>query len=103
MFYSDELLRHLNIHVDRKHTKTFLFRQVIAPLRDAGVILASCVNGYKIPISVEEIVTYMNQTTSTIGPMLERMGSCSQLILQGTDGELDIFDDEAFIMYKRYF
>ena len=101
--YSDELQKNIQQYVERNVTKDFLFRRVIAPLRDNGVILASCVHGYKIPISIEDIITYLNQTTSTVGPMMNRMGICRKLILQGTDNKLDIFDDAAFIRYKSYF
>ena len=101
--YADRLVEHLNTFIEKRPTKAFLFRRVIAPLRDNGVILASCTHGYKIPISVEDIKTYLNQTTSTVGPMISRMETCRQLILQGTDRDLDIFEDEAFIRYKRLF
>lgn len=101
--YADTLVNHLQPYIERHPTKDYLFRRVIAPLRDSGVLLASCARGYKIPISVDDIVTYMNQTTSTAGPMINRMGLCRNIILQGTDNTLDIFDDEAFIRYKRFF
>lgn len=101
--YSDELIRNAQNFVDRKVTRDFLFRQVIAPLRDSGVILASCVHGYKIPISVEDINTYLNQTTSIVGPMMQRMGKCRQLIKEGTSNDVDVFNDPAFLKYKRYF
>lgn len=101
--YSDELIRNMEQNVGRRIKKDYLFRRVIAPLRDSGVILASCVHGYKIPISVEDIMTYLNQTTSTVGPMLHRMGICRNLIRQGTDNALDVFNDEEFIRYKNYF
>ncbi len=101
--YSDELLANIRENISKKATKEFLFRRVIAPMRDGGVILASCVHGYKIPVSVSDVTTYLNQTTSTIGPMLHRMGICRRLILQGTDNNLDVFDDEAFVRYKRLF
>ncbi len=101
--YSDELLENIRHNIKRKATKEFLFRRVIAPMRDSGVILASCVHGYKIPISINDVTTYLNQTTSTIGPMLRRMGICRRLILQGTDNDRDICDDEAFVRYKRLF
>lgn len=101
--YSDELIRNAQNFVNRKVTKDFLFRQVIAPLRDSGVILASCVHGYKIPISVKDILTYMNQTTSIVGPMIQRMGKCRQLIKEGTSNAVDVFNDPAFLKYKRYF
>ncbi len=101
--YSDELLKNIEMNMGHRIKKNYLFRRVIAPLRDSGVILASSVHGYKIPISVDDIVTYLNSTTSTVGPMLHRMGICRNLILQGTDNNLDIFNDEAFIKYKNYF
>lgn len=31
------------------------------------------------------------------------VGVCCTLILQGTDGELDILDNVSFARYKRYF
>lgn len=101
--YADELVQHLQALTRKKIRKDFLYRRVIAPLRDNDVILASCNHGYKIPISVEDIATYLNQTTAIVGPMLNRMGKCRDIILQGTNGALDIFDDVASIKYKRFF
>ena len=101
--YSDEIINNIYANIGRKIKKDFLFRRVVAPLRDSGVILASCNQGYKIPVSVDDINTYLNQTTSTVGPMLNRMGICRSLIKRSTDNGLDVFDDAAFIRYKRYF
>ncbi len=83
--------------------RNFLYRRVVAPLRDAGVLIASCPQGYKIPISVDDIVTYLNQTHTIVSPMLYRMGKCRDLILQNTYGNLDILNDPAFVKYKKYF
>ncbi len=101
--YSDELVRHLRENVQIRVTRNTLFRRAIAPLRDAGVILASCNKGYKIPISVKDLMTYLNQSLTTVGPMVHRMGICRNLVKQGTDGALDLFDDPALIRFKRYF
>lgn len=99
--YSDELVEHLRDIRGFKITKNNLFRRVIARIRDEDVILASSGKGYKIPISVDDLMAYLNQTTTTTGPMMERMGKCRNLIKQGTD--LDLFDDPAFLKYKKYF
>ncbi len=99
--YSDELIEHLRENFGFRISKNVLFRRVIARIRDEDVILASSGKGYKIPISVEDLMAYLNQTTSTTGPMMERMGKCRNLIRQGTD--LDLFDDPAFLKYKNYF
>lgn len=101
--YADELIKHLAMIVHHRVIKNHLFRKVIAPLRDEGVILASCAKGYKIPISVDDLIVYLNSTSSTAGPMIRRMGKCRDLIKRGTDNKLDLFDDPAFIRYKRYF
>lgn len=101
--YSGELVQHLSQISDRKVTKDFLYRRIIAPLRDEGVIIASSVHGYKIPTSVEDIRTYINQTVTVVGPMLSRIGKCRELILKQTDGKLDILGDSSLSGYQRYF
>lgn len=101
--YSDELIDNIRKNLGKKIRKDFLFRRVIAPLRDHGVILASCAHGYKISVSTEDILAYMNQTKSIIGPMLSRMGKCRSLVKMGTDNNLDMFDNPAFIEYKKFF
>lgn len=100
---STQIMTTVQEYTTHKITKNFLFRRIIAPLRDAGVIIASCSKGYKIPISVDDITTYLNQTHTIVSPMLSRVGTCRRLVLQSTDGKLDILDDPAFARYKRYF
>lgn len=46
---SHQLLSVLDEYADKKVRPNYLYRRVIAPLRDAGVILASCAHGYKSP------------------------------------------------------
>lgn len=90
-------------YVGQKISRDFLFRRIVAPLRDKHVILASSNKGYKIPISVDDITTYFNQTHMTVAPMLHRMNLCRSLVLQETDGNLDVLNDPAFSRYKNYF
>ena len=84
-------------------SKDFLFRRVVAQVRDEGVIIASSKHGYKIPISIDDIVSYLNATHTIVAPMLHRMGICRNLIKQCTNNELDVLDDVAFMKYKKYF
>ena len=84
-------------------SRNFLYRKVIAPLRDEGVIIASSSHGYKIPISVEDIKTYLNSTHTIVSPMLHRIGICRTLIQQQTGNQLDVLEDPAFLRYKKYF
>jgi hypothetical protein len=100
---SVEIVRVLSELSDHNVSRDHLYRRIIAPLRDAGVIIASCSQGYKIPTCINDIISYINQTNGVVGPMLNRIGKCRKLILQQTDGNLDIFDDQALLKYKRYF
>ncbi|MHB8126650.1 MAG: DUF3800 domain-containing protein [Desulfitobacteriaceae bacterium] len=100
---SGQILSVLSKYSDNRVTKDFLYRKIIAPLRDAKVILASSPQGYKLPISIEDISAYLHQTNSIISPMLHRMGLCREVIRQQTDGKLDVIDDVQFLKYKKYF
>ena len=100
---SNQLLDVIREYTSHRLTKNYLFRRIIAPLRDEGVIIASCSRGYKIPISVQDIITYLNQTHSIVSPMLHRVEVCRALVLQDTEGNLDILNDAAFLRYKKYF
>lgn len=100
---SHQLLNILEEYTETKISLNYLYRRIIAPLRDAGVILASCSQGYKIPISAVDITTYINQTHTVVSPMLHRIGICRDLIKQQTNNELDVLDDPAFLKYKGYF
>ena len=101
--YADELVEHLRDRFSKRITRNNVFRRVIAPIRDAGVILASCKKGYKIPISADDLMVYLNQSLITVGPMVHRMGICRNIVKQATDNRLDLFDDPALIRFKRYF
>lgn len=101
--YSNQILSVLSEYTQQKISKDFLYRKVIAPLRDEGVIIASSPHGYKIPISVEDVKTYINSTHSVVSPMLHRIGICRTLIQQQTSNQLDILDDPAYLRYKKYF
>ena len=101
--YANQIIRDIQEYTVQRITRNYLYRRVIAPLRDEGVIIASSSRGYKIPISVDDIKTYLNSTHTVVSPMLHRMGICRSLILQQTGNHLDVLDDPAFLRYKKYF
>ncbi len=101
--YSNQIITILREYTKQKISRNFLYRKVIAPLRDDGVIIASSSHGYKIPISVEDIKTYLNSTHTIVSPMLHRIGICRMLIQQQTGNKLDVLEDPAFSRYKKYF
>lgn len=101
--YSTQILSVLREYTEQKISRDFLYRKVIAPLRDDGVIIASSSHGYKIPISVDDVKTYLNSTHMIVSPMLHRIGICRSLIQQQTGNALDVLDDPAFVKYRKYF
>ncbi|AFM00014.1 hypothetical protein Desde_1611 [Desulfitobacterium dehalogenans ATCC 51507] len=100
---SKQILSILSNYADTRISKDFLYRKIVAPLRDARVVLASSPQGYKLPISVEDISAYLHQTNSIIAPMLHRMGLCREVIRQQTGGKLDVLAEDEFLKYKKYF
>lgn len=101
--HSSEITRHLSESSMKRVSQNYLYRKIIAPLRDADVLIASSAHGYKIPTSVKDIYTYINQTSGIVNPMLNRIEKCRKLISKQTDGALDILNDPALTKYKRYF
>jgi hypothetical protein len=101
--YSTELTRWLSNLSEKRVTRDYLYRKIIAPLRDIGVLIASSAHGYKIPTCIDDVYTYVNQTSGIVSPMLNRIEKCRDLIYKQTDGALDILNDAAMIKFKRYF
>lgn len=101
--YSGEIVQELSRLSERRVTKDFLYRRIIALLRDDGVLIASSSHGYKIPTKAADIATYINQTTTVVGPMLSRVGKCRALVMKATDSKLDILAEPALSGYKRFF
>ena len=101
--HSGEIVQELSRLTEKRITKDYLYRRIIAPLRDDGVLIASSAHGYKIPTRAADIATYVNQTVSVVGPMLSRIGKCRSQIQKATDSQLDILEDPTLIGYKRFF
>lgn len=101
--YTDVLRERIRCLSGREYS-TYQFRtSIIAPLRDAGVIIASSAKGYKIPLSLSDIYSYANQTVQMVQPMLERLRSCRLDILVATNNQLDILDVPEYQQFRQYF
>ena len=101
--HSGEIVQELSRLTEKRVTKDYLYRRIIAPLRDDGVLIASSSHGYKIPTRVADIAAYVNQTASVVGPMLSRIEKCRSQIQKATDSQLDILDDPTLSGYRRFF
>lgn len=51
--YSGEIIKRLSDIFEKRITRNYLYRRIIAPLRDSGVLIASSAHGYKIPACLD--------------------------------------------------
>lgn len=70
--------------------------QIIAKLRDGGVILSSSSKGYKLPANEYDLYEFVNQSSRIIIPMLERLKKCRTQILLLSNNRLDILDKPEY-------
>lgn len=100
---SYEIIKNLEAFRAEKIQTQYLRTRIVAQLRDNGLIIISSDKGYKLPISAEELINYVNFSNSTITPMLNRIGKSRDSILLATKNKLDILNYPEFAKIKRYF
>ena len=88
--WTHEILKHLASHVGIQMSAHQVRSTVIAPLRDADVILASSPRGYKIPVSEKDMAQFVAHTASIVPPMLDRLRRARNELKMVSLGELDI-------------
>ena len=84
----------------QKSTQNFR-SDIIASLRDEGVIIASSEKGYKIPMNVEDIYGFVKRSSGVINPLIERVLSARNQILLLTQNKVDILNCEGESYLKK--
>lgn len=74
---------------------------IIAPLRDAGLLIASSNKGYKIPLSVAELRDFVDHAWSIADPMLARVKHARDQVRLATPGATDILSGERYDTLRR--
>ncbi len=69
---------------------------VMAKLRDAGVVIASGHRGYKIPVCATDLGDFVAHTCGIALPMIDRLRKARNLILRASMGKLDILGEDQF-------
>lgn len=82
-------------------TEHFFRTRVIAKLRDKGVIISSTSRGYKIPSHLTDLYDFVNITSKTAIPMLDRMKKCFEIIKMGTQGKVDLLADDKYEILRH--
>ncbi len=96
------ILKHLNRLDGRPINKFELRSSVVAPLRDAGVLIASSnQGGYKLPTSVADLCEFVNHGLGIVKPLLDRLATCREQVRLATDGKLDLVDRDEYRLLQR--
>lgn len=100
---SRDIINNLTELTGRDYTAHYFKTRLIAKLRDAGVLISSSQSGYKIPIREKEILAFVNQTSSMIRPMLERLRICRNRVLSATENEFDVLAFGEYEYLKSFY
>lgn len=101
---TQEIFGNLNsLNEKYKQNVQQLRSEIVASLRDEGIIIASCKRGYKLPISIKELYDFTDQISSQVMPMLHRLQKCRDQVKLGTNGQFDILDRQEYEDLRRFF
>ena len=100
--YTPELINWLKFHGYKFSEENFR-GNIIAKLRDNGVIIAGSRLGIKIPTSSNELIEYFSFTSNKVLPMINRMSLSFDVLNSRSNGDLSILKNEKFNLLKNLF
>jgi hypothetical protein len=98
---SFELMEHVGTRRGKNVSLHYFQTKVIAPLRDAGVLVASSSRGYKLPASQQDLYDFVRHSNTIIEPMLSRVKKFRDQIVMATDGKLDILAADEYKLIRK--
>jgi hypothetical protein len=75
---------------------------VIAPLRDKDILIASSNKGYKLPRSAQEMDTFVALVNGQAIPYMERLRRARAILRQASMDDFDIVDSARFPELAKY-
>ncbi|MEH7308945.1 DUF3800 domain-containing protein [Neobacillus drentensis] len=99
--YTQEILDNLNAIRMNKINHHYFRSNIVSKLRDSGLLIASSNKGYKLPVCLSDLYDFVNLSSLTIHPMLQRISKCRNQILLATNNEIDILENNEFEYLKR--
>ena len=70
--------------------------QIVAKLRDAGIIIVSSSKGYKLATSQSDLYNFVNYSSRVVQPMMARIGKCRDMVRLSTNNAIDILDHPEY-------
>jgi hypothetical protein len=95
-----DIVDHLLDSTNKEISLQKLRLNIIAKLRDADIIIASSSNGYKIPLSINDMYDFVERTNNVVLPMLERIKRARNQYLFISKNEVDIIDSSRYSELK---
>jgi biotin operon repressor len=96
-----EIKNHLDVGRIKPMSIHYFRSKVIAKLRDQGVLISSSPAGYKLPTSEKDLYEFINQSNTTISPMIARIAKCRDRVKIVTKNHLDILNKPEYSVLKR--
>ena len=98
---TDELVDTLAARGITDKDKTWIRRQVIAPLRDQGLLITSSISGYKLPEGRADMLDFASHAYSVCIPMLNRLKAACDLTRSITLGDVEVLAEPEMAAVKR--
>jgi len=98
---SFELMEHIRARRGKNVSLHYFQTKVIAPLRDAGVLIASSSRGYKLPASQQDLYDFVGHSNTIIEPMLSRVKRFRDQIHMATDGKIDVLAADEYRVIRK--
>ncbi|ULT55059.1 hypothetical protein L1999_18215 [Neobacillus drentensis] len=99
--YTEEILDNLNAIRDVKLNPHNFRSTIVSKLRDSGLLIASSNRGYKLPACLNDLYDFVNLSSLTIHPMIQRIAKCRDQILLATNNEIDILQQKEYDYLKK--
>lgn len=96
------IIRNLAVGKTPRIRVRYIRSRIVAPLRDAGVLVASSSHGYKLPANKRDLIEFVNHSNTIIRPIIERIEKCRQRVLLATTKKFDILDYPEFRYLKAF-
>ena len=99
--YTQEILDNLNAIRVNKINHHYFRSNIVSKLRDSGLLIASSNKGYKLPFCLTDLYDFVNLSSLTIHPMIQRISKCRNQILLATNNEIDILEHNEYEYLKK--
>ncbi|MEH7084345.1 DUF3800 domain-containing protein [Neobacillus drentensis] len=99
--YTQEILDNLNAIRVNKINHHYFRSNIVSKLRDSGLLIASSNKGYKLPVCLTDVYDFVNLSSLTIHPMIQRISKCRNQILLATNNEIDILENNEYEYLKK--